>query len=1283
LVDDRCIVELRDGRPESPPKKFRDCLFKVCPVNRYAAQKQYWTEQKRFFSGESTFDDDMMNKLRIAAEKEKEQNELEFRKTQGNVIQYGTTVQLLHVKSDKYVYLDRAGNEGSWFIIEPAYKHYVIGDSVAAGNKISLVPYSVNSQTSAGHVKHQLHLSHFQLKDHQTAAEGDVVRLFHADQQTFLTLDSIPKTSPAQDVVFLRMTNRPSAADATSSRALWEVQVVQKDAYRGGAAKWREFYRFKHLATDMYLTAVPATAPAKPSSNGRRASLMHMKTKADFLAPPSNQLYADGPESPDDCSSGTYFLVPVKSDFPEADRKLLFSLDPGIMPMNKDVPCKSYVRLQHEATNTWVHATSASEKQNLYYSSKNEKGWVRVICENNRVDKETFALLPVHPNEVRDLDFANDACRALRNFIRNIKCGDPVTKEAINVTIQLLSECIYFVTCTKNHMMDPLQINDFTPSRDRQKLLREQEVLDQVFQLLKAPFMPRQGVTEIGPLLSSPSELAETRNEVFKTMFQLCYSLLRYSQVNYRKNQEFLAEKFGQIQEQIGFDLLAEDTMTAVLHNNPKLLEKYVKTPHVERFVELVRNNRLGKFLDYLADLCVCRGEANKKVQELICNSVLSEKHRDILMETKLINDEVHIGWMDQPLRPLVDVAESAKRHTDDADFLDYYRHQLDLLAQMCQEQQYLAIDPPPERRLLNISQQLPADLVLRCMSDVRLPCEVRASFARLMLHLHVVRGSPLSAIRHARLWTDIASEVKVQSYKTTSVEGYGDGGRSRVGDQFATDVSLTPDSSRNYLNSLRNSHPSGPVLQPEASRVAHNKLTFEMVTLAKALAQFGYYTFDNLLTLTENLLNIVDNSPHTAQTARTVSHGMTMIHRVTQSMIGGGPRKISEMQMKSTDKSNIEDTVKAKESRQLLVKTKLTVAEILQFVMDVRRDYRITMSLSWFKQNFPCNEDGVLNHTANINERMAHELYEAIYQSSGHELHLDGGDGQLLLAILMQMTMSDYPPLTSIALKVLFRHFTQYQELLEDLKQVQLLVSSDDVENYRQVDRDLFILKNLTEKSELWVHGDRHQSIDARDHDKDDKTTKSDFEEHDLITPKGFATDESLKAVVDIIDEHYPSSRKECLRLLNQLLISDDRNLAATALQELSDRTPLIAYPLIRQILVRLKKLCYKKDRPDCMNQQLLKNMRVYEVVLEFLSIPYDKKNDLEMPRLITLSHEFLRSFCKGNKENQSRLHKFISIEKDAKEGTLRVETVCPQGIIGVLSYSEERITWRDSLNH
>lgn len=61
--------------------------------------------------------------------------------------------------------------------------------------------------------------------------------------------------------------------------------------------------------------------------------------------------------------------------------------------------------------------------------SKNEKGWVKVISENFKIDRETFALLPVRPDEVRDLDFANDACKALYAFVKLIESGNIISKE--------------------------------------------------------------------------------------------------------------------------------------------------------------------------------------------------------------------------------------------------------------------------------------------------------------------------------------------------------------------------------------------------------------------------------------------------------------------------------------------------------------------------------------------------------------------------------------------------------------------------------------------------------------------------------------------------------------------------------------------------------------------------------------------------------------------------------------------------------------------------------------
>lgn len=51
--------------------------------------------------------------------------------------------------------------------------------------------------------------------------------------------------------------------------------------------------------------------------------------------------------------------------------------------------------------------------------------------------------------------------------------------------------------------------------------------------------------------------------------------------------------------------------------------------------------------------------------------------------------------------------------------------------------------------------------------------------------------------------------------------------------------------------------------------------------------------------------------------------------------------------------------------------------------------------------------------------------------------LDLDDHGGRTFLRVLLHLTMHDYPPLVSRALQLLFRHFSQRQEVLQAFKQV------------------------------------------------------------------------------------------------------------------------------------------------------------------------------------------------------------------------------------------------------
>uniref|UniRef100_A0A8C5JV77 Inositol 1,4,5-trisphosphate receptor n=1 Tax=Jaculus jaculus TaxID=51337 RepID=A0A8C5JV77_JACJA len=1117
---------------------FSDCLFKVCPMNRYSAQKQYW-KAKQAKQGTHT-EAALLKKLQHAAELEQKQNESENKKLLGEIVKYSNVIQLLHIKSNKYltankrlpalleknamrVSLDTAGNEGSWFYVHPFWKLRSEGDNVCKYTTYVILllknPFYENIIYPPWNISWS-----------QTRVKSGVCR----------KMDGAGGSPQVRGPPAL-----PSHHCCHGS-----PQVVHHDPCRGGAGQWNSLFRFKHLATGNYLAAELNPDYRDAQTEGKNVRDGELPTSKKKRQAGEKIMY-------------TLVSVPHGNDIAS-----LFELDATTLQRADClVPRNSYVRLRHLCTNTWVTST------NIPIDMDEERPVMLKIgtCQTKE-DREAFAIVCVPLSEVRDLDFANDASKVLATTVEKLESG-AITQNERRFVTKLLEELIFFVADVPNNGQEVLDVVITKPNRERQKLMREQNILAQVFGILKTPFKEKAGE---GAMLRL-EDLGDQRYAPYKYMLRLCYRVLRHSQQDYRKNQEYIAKNFCVMQSQIGYDILAEDTITALLHNNRKLLEKHITAKEIETFVSLLRRNREPRFLDYLSDLCVSNTTAIPVTQELICKFMLSPGNADILIQTKLVSmqmenpmessilsddiedEEVWLYWIDSNKEPhgkaIRHLAQEAKEGTRaDLEVLTYYRYQLTLFARMCLDRQYLAIN--------QISTQLSVDLILRCMSDESLPFDLRASFCRLMLHMHVDRDpqEPVVPVRYARLWTEIPTKITIHEYDSIT-----DSSRNDMKRKFA----LTMEFVEEYLKEVVNQpFPFGDKEK--------NKLTFEVVHLARNLVYFGFYSFSELVRLTRTLLAILD---------------------IVQAPMSSYFERLSKFQ---------DGAVPSQKS---------WAGEM--FILSVRLDYRISYMLSIYKKEF--GESG--EDTTTLNGSPDTLLSSGVYPGQGlpftkekNPVQLDDEGGRTFLRVLIHLIMHDYAPLLSGALQLLFKHFSQRAEVLQAFKQVQLLVSNQDVENYKQIKADLDQLRLTVEKSELWV--EKNSSYENGDVGESQvKGGEEPNEESHMLSP---VQDGARTPQIDSVKSNN--------------------------------------YGVVKEILLRLSKLCVQNKKCRSQHQRLLKNMGAHSVVLDLLQVPYEK-SDEKMSDVMNLAHTFLQNFCRGNPQNQALLHKHLNLF--LTPGLLEAETM------------------------
>ena len=285
----------------------------------------------------------------------------------------------------------------------------------------------------------------------------------------------------------------------------------------------------------------------------------------------------------------------------------------------------SLLQLKHVATGCWLHCPTPG--------ADGDKMELRV----DRVQQEAdvFRFEEADEGVVRDMLYAKNAIDYLTGFLEQPITVSLDEQERMRLARLegVLTELICF--CSLSDNLDPMT-REGLPKPAQQQLLSELLAMDRAMAI----------VEKIIPVLQD-AQSKPGRGSTFSTFTvlqrtaTLCQRLMRLCLRQNPNTCSYAAERpkvfVGPLRDQMGYGILAAETLREIYVDNTTLLEK-ITPSDIKEILDLIRSQEPGKgrkarYIEFLMVLCECDGKAVRVNQWKIADQLFTPENEQLFLK--------------------------------------------------------------------------------------------------------------------------------------------------------------------------------------------------------------------------------------------------------------------------------------------------------------------------------------------------------------------------------------------------------------------------------------------------------------------------------------------------------------------------------------------------------------------------------------------------------------------------------------------------------------------------